>query len=67
MTNYELGRRACKAGQTVDQAPGEIIAQTGLQRMARLDWMRGWYDQFYGSKWEPKEAKIAARIWPIPL
>jgi hypothetical protein len=61
MNAYEMGRIGCRDGREFDDVP------FGLSKENVKRWRAGWLDQYYGSKWEPKDEKIRERIWPVHL
>ena len=63
---YRNGRVACLNSLAVADNPHRSAGEvTGNRR--RVEWFEGYYDQFFGEKWELNEASIEKRVWPVHI
>ena len=61
---YRNGRFACLNGLTVADNPHRSTGRVSGNRR-RMEWFEGYYDQLFGKKWEPNDAQIKKRVWPV--
>lgn len=64
--HYRDGRVACKSGLGLESSPPRE-AYDGSVKTIWSHWMDGYYDQYFGEKYEPVGKFIPNRIWPVPL
>ena len=63
---YLNGRVACLDGLTAADNPHRSTGKLSGNRR-RMEWFEGYYDQLFGVKWEPSEASIEKRVWPVHI